>query len=243
MRRLCLVLLGACGLFGQTFEAASVKPSGPESVRMFYDRKDNPGRISYGRATLIDLLYRAYSLKDFKQISGPGWLETERYDLVATMSPQTSTEDFCVMLQNLLAERFAVSLHHETKSFPVYELVVAKNGPRLKDYDPALKPGMRVTMSMASAHMAAQGQTVSSLANWLRQPVDRFVIDKAGLTGKYDFELDYHPDSTASGAVTEGAAPSVFDALEKQLGLKLVAAKASFDVIVVDHANRVPTAN
>lgn len=161
---------------------------------MFYDRKENPGRISYFRATLIDLVYRAYSLQDFMQISGPGWLETEAYDLVATMPPETSKGDFCVMLQNLLADRFAMSVHHEAKEFPVYEIVIAKSGPRLKGYDPALKPGLRATMTMASAHMSAQGQPVASLATFLRHPVDRFVVDKTGLTGKFDFELDYHPD-------------------------------------------------
>jgi uncharacterized protein (TIGR03435 family) len=243
MRGWCLLLAFACGSYCQTFDAASVKPSGPASVRMFYDRKDNPGRISYGRATLVDILYEAYSLKDYQQISGPGWLGTEAYDVIATMPPETSKKDFLAMLQNLLAERFAVVVHHETKEFPAYELVIAKNGPRLKDYDPALKPGLRATMSGASAHMVAHGQTVAILAENLRRPVDRFVVDKTGLTGRYDFELDYHPDSTASGSVGEGSAPSVFVALERQLGLKLVAGRAEFDVIVVDHANKVPTEN
>ncbi len=243
MRGWWLVVLGACGLFGQTFEAASVKASGPASVRMFYDRNDNPGRISYGRATLHDLLYKAYDLKDYQQISGPGWLGSEAYDVVATMPASTSQADFRVMIQNLLAERFGMTVHHETKDFPVYEIVIAKNGPRLKEYDPALKPGLRATMTMTSAHMSAQGETMGVLATFLRNPVGRFVVDKTGLTGKYDIELDYHPDSTASAAAAENAAPSVFDAVEKQLGLRLVAGKATFDVIVVDHANRVPTAN
>jgi uncharacterized protein (TIGR03435 family) len=177
------------------------------------------------------------------QISGSGWIESEAYDVVATMPPETGKQDFCVMLQNFLAERFAVVVHREAKDFPVYEIVIAKNGPRLKEYDPALKAGLSATMTMATAHMIAQGQPIASLASFLRHPVERFVVDKTGLTGKYDFELDYLPDSTASTAVEESTAPGVFDALEKQLGLKLVAAKASFDVIVVDHANRVPTEN
>jgi uncharacterized protein (TIGR03435 family) len=131
-----------------TFEAASVKPAEPPNGRGFVmlqppsggpGTKD-PGRIRYPNMTLKNLLMTAYDVKNF-QISGPAWLDTERFDINATMPPDTTKEQFHVMLQNLLAERFKVMLHRETKELPTYSLVMAKNGPKMKEsvQDPAHK--------------------------------------------------------------------------------------------------------
>jgi uncharacterized protein (TIGR03435 family) len=132
----------ACGAaFGQavesnpSFEVASVKPSGPQSVR---NSNGGPGsrdpeRFTYNSAVLRDLLFRAYGLIYYReQISGPGWIDTERYDIAVKIAPGTTEELFQLMLQNLLAERFNLRLHHDTKVLSAYELVVAKNGPKLK---------------------------------------------------------------------------------------------------------------
>ena len=126
------------------FEAASVKPAGP-SVRGEMGGMrggpgtGDPGRITIARATLTDLLARAYDVWP-DQISGPAWLDDRSayvYRIDATLPPDTTAEQFRLMLQNLLAERFHLRLHHETKTRPGYELVVASGGPKLKKWDPA----------------------------------------------------------------------------------------------------------
>src|SRR5258708_29249242 len=118
-----------------SFEVACVKPSGPKSVR---NSEGGPGtkepeRFVFTSATLHDLVFRAYGLVVYReQISGPSWIENERYDIVVKMAPGTTKEQYQQMLQNLLAERFGVVVHHETKRLPGYELVIGKHGSKFK---------------------------------------------------------------------------------------------------------------
>ena len=127
-----------------TFEAASVKPAGPFVPGEMGGMRGgpgtgNPGRITIARATLTNLLTRAYDVW-FDQVSGPAWLNdgsAYAYRIDATLPPNTTMEQFRLMLQNLLAERFHLRLHHETKLRPGYELVVASGGPKLKEWNPA----------------------------------------------------------------------------------------------------------
>jgi uncharacterized protein (TIGR03435 family) len=255
---LSLIACLSAGAFAQTFDVASVKPSGPKSVRMSDGGPGthDPERFSYSKARLKDLLYYAWGLVSEQQISGPGWLETELYDIVAKIPPGTTKKQFQVMLQNLLAERFKMRVHHETKEFPVYELVVGKGGPKLtesvegappvnKDGFPPLpegRPGIVVRQDVTGrARMIGHEEPISRLADMLGNPTDRVVLDKTGLTGKYDFTLAYNWKELASA--DDDPSPNVFIAVQQQLGLKLVDKKAPFDVIVVDHAEKVPTEN
>lgn len=131
-----------CLAYGQTFDVASVKPATPPvsggrgMMRMGGPSggpgTNDPGRIRYPNMSLKNLLMTAYDVKDF-QIAGPDWLGTERFDVNATMPPDTSKEQFRAMLQNLLAERFKTTLHRETKELPIYSLVVARSGPKMKE--------------------------------------------------------------------------------------------------------------
>lgn len=145
--RICLVLAGYL-VYGQTvdpsltFDVASVKPATPPvpdgrgRIMMAGPSggpgTKDPGRIRYPFISLKNLLMNAYDVKNF-QISGPAFLDTERFDITATMPPETTKEQFKVMLQNLLAERFKMTVHRETKELPMYSLVVAKNGPKMKE--------------------------------------------------------------------------------------------------------------
>src|SRR5581483_9473134 len=106
------------------FEAASVKPSGPKSIRMFEGGPGtrDPGRITWSRATLHDVIYDAFHLQDGEQISGPDWIASEPYDITAKIPAGATKEQFRLMLQGLLAERFHMVLHHQSKEFPVYFL-------------------------------------------------------------------------------------------------------------------------
>jgi uncharacterized protein (TIGR03435 family) len=266
MHRSIPIFVFAFGAFAQSpqpaFEVASVKPSTPQSVRMFDGMMDggtrtrNPGMISYSRATLHDLIFRAYNLEDGEQISGPTWLGTEPFDIYAKIPPGTTADQFRAMMRRLLEERFKLTVHHLTKDFPVYELVIAKNGPKLKESAepapaeakegfpslPAGRPGLAVNFTGNRARLAAHQEPLTELAHALRQSAGRQVLDKTGLTGKYDFTLEYSLRDLP-GASDDDSVPSLFSALPQQLGLRLEDKKAPFDLIVVDHAERVPTEN
>jgi len=291
MRRALLstgVLIFACALaFGQaagslTFEVASVKPSPPvpPTGGVYFGPArggpgtPDPGQISWSYPTLKTLLMTAYDVKNY-QINGPAWLDTERYDVVVKVPPGATKEQVNVMWQNLLAERFGVKLHHESKEFQVEELVIAKGGPKLKEttWDPATplppgppqrnnngeltSPGAVVTIfpgPNAKAHMFAKAQPMSKLTDMLANDLRRPVLDRTGLTGLYDFSLDYTidlsgfplPPGAPAPAPNHNASdpgPDLAAVVQQQLGLRLVARKANLDVLIIDKADRVPTAN
>ena len=137
------VFVFACGpVFGQAagkleFEVASVKPAAPQTGgRVFVGRQGgpgtpDPGRVTYTNVALKNLITMAYDVKPY-QVTGPDWLETERFDIQAKLPQGATKEQANMMMQNLLAERFKLSFHKVTKEFPLYELVVGKNGPKLK---------------------------------------------------------------------------------------------------------------
>jgi uncharacterized protein (TIGR03435 family) len=276
------ILVLACGTaYGQTaegnltFDVASVKLSTGAPL-------GNPGtdggpgtrypeRYATGIATLRGLLWKAYGLVDSQeQISGPGWIDTEKYAIDARVPAGATIEQFQRMLQNLLAERFKLVIHHETKVLPVYDLVVGKNGPKFKesaaaadatgppaagvDRDgfpvlPGGRPGLLSNYALGPSgqvsHWRAQQQPISAFARMLGLPTNagRVVVDKTGLTGKYDFTLYYDVQVPGAAGVADNPTLTIFDAVEQQLGLKLVDGKAPFDKIVVDRAEKVPSDN
>ncbi len=273
----------ACAFaFGQTFEVASVKPSAPgwEKGGVYFGPArggpgtPDPGQITWSYPTLKTLLMTAYDVKNY-QVNGPAWLDTERYDVVVKVPPGATKEQVRVMWQNLLTERFGVKLHHEPKEFQVEELVIGKDGPKLKEttWDPATplppgppqrnnngelgSPGAVMTIfpgPNAKAHMVVKAQPMAKLTDMLGNSLRRPVLDRTGLTGFYDFILDYTIDLSgfplppgapkpepAAGASDPG--PDLAAAVQQQLGLRLVAAKANLDVLVIDKAEKVPTAN
>jgi uncharacterized protein (TIGR03435 family) len=245
------------------FEVASVKPSAPDSAPfhgrvlpgMLADLVDtigfsggpgskDPGRIDYKAVTLKRLLARAYDVKTF-QISGPGWLDTERYDIAAKLPPGTDSAKLRLMLQRLLTERFRITLHRETKEQPVYRLVVAKGGPKLKppEEEPHYKDEAEQKAAMqakAAAQMEAMRRrmekggphgssrfhyshgTMRQLAESLSSNLDRPVRDMTNLPGKDSFSLEWVPESSTPPAASanggDAARPSIFVAIQQQLG-------------------------
>jgi len=246
----------------------------------------DPGQITWTNATLKTLLTIAYDVKPY-QVNGPAWLDTERYDIIAKVPEGATKEQVNVMWQNLLKERFGVVVHHESKEFQVDELQVAKGGSKLKEttLDPNAPaaveagppkldkngspemngPGLMMLIQVGATggpvgHMVARAQPLSGLATVLGNQLNRPVVDKTGLTGKYDFNLEYTPDMSRMpppppGLAGPGPAPAapgdnasepgsnLAAAIEQQLGLRLVGSKAKLDVVVVDKAERVPTEN
>jgi uncharacterized protein (TIGR03435 family) len=266
-------LAGSMGLAqlsqSPTFEVASVKRSPPPGARVFFGPArggpgtPDPSQITWTYARLRDLLMTAYDVKEY-QINGPDWLTSERYDIVAKVPEGATGEQVRMMWQNLLAERFGVMLHHELKEFQVKDLVIAKGGSKLKKtmLDPLIEPGPptydkkgeltgpgndTTIMPNGEAHTVARGQPLSNLTSMLWRLLSRPVIDKTGLTGKYDFSLHFRLEmgalASAAGAPGDNAGPDITTAVEQQLGLRLVAGKAMLDLLVIDKAEKVPTDN
>lgn len=193
------------------FEVASIKSSGPQSVRGSDGGpgSPNPGRYIFNSASLLDLIAVAYEVPAFR-ISSPEPLDRQHFDLAAKLPPGATKEQFREMLRNLLAERFLLKLHIQSKEFQAYELVIAKSGSKLKDGVtagppagdgwPELPPNRPTSVSRYSVSGAyqlvrvrARQQTLAALASSILR-ADLPVVDKTGLTGKYDFNLEYSID-------------------------------------------------
>jgi uncharacterized protein (TIGR03435 family) len=217
----------------QEFEVASIKPNTSENGRS--STRPGPTEIVLENTSLrkcISLAYNASEDRD-NAISGPDWLNFERYDIAAKYPAGTSLEQVRVMLQNLLANRFKLKLHRESKEVPIYGLVAAKTGTKLVES----ASGTQGSIGMSNGHLAGKGVPLSALADRLSGPVfqlGRPVLDRTGISGVYDFTLDWIPDESA---------PSLFTALQEQLGLRLEAQKGSVEVLVVDSMERKPSAN
>jgi uncharacterized protein (TIGR03435 family) len=274
LRRAGILLLAVAGVAwpqaaissAPTFDAASIKPSAPKSIRLADGGpgSSDPGLYRFGRVTLLDLIMQGYKVDRF-QVSSKVSLENQEFDLVATVPRGATRAQLRVMLQNLLAERFHAKLHIESKEFPAYELVVAKSGLKLKEgavgarrrpedgcpdlppNQPAIAAALGTTKDGSElVCIGAQQEPLSVLARMLRVPDHLPVVDKTGLSAKYDFTLQYTPDTPLASPDAPPelpSAPFIFTALEKQLGLELVRKKLPLDVVVVDSVDPMPTEN
>ena len=264
-----------------TFDAASVKPAPPPDGRggrrvgmTGGPGTDTPGRINFENIGLGAVIGKASGVK-YYQIAGPGWFESERFNIIATVPPGTTQEQFRLMLQDLLADRFKLALHKESREMSIYSLGVAKNGPKLKKATPnpppdandaadaapiggggklatdaegypALRPGM--TMAIMSGPAGPRARLANKehtewLALMLSGQLGRPVIDATGLTGEYDISLYWVPQRPDSIASDDPNGPDLIAALQQQLGLKLEPKKGPIEVLVVDHAEKIPTEN
>ncbi|HEY4363394.1 MAG TPA: TIGR03435 family protein [Bryobacteraceae bacterium] len=240
-----LAVLASSHLLAQItpgFEVATVKPAPSQSdgrtqTRMSSDT--DKGQLTYSNVNLKEVIGRAYKVQQY-QITGPDWLETERFDISARFAPHSSTEQLGLMLQALLADRFKLALHHETKELPVYSLTVIKGGPKFKSSETA--SGITSNSNRTQWHVTAK-VSMDRFAEFLTGEAGRPVLDKTGLPGSYDLKLDWSPDTAPASADAAPSLPSLFTALQEQLGLKLEPAKGPVDMLVVDRAERVPTDN
>jgi uncharacterized protein (TIGR03435 family) len=329
---LSLIIFTSWAAFGQatgespTFEVASVKPAEPPPMGMMRvmmrggPGSADPGQITYTNVSLKNVLTIAYAVKGY-QINGPKWLDSERFDIVAKIGKGATKEQFQLMLQNLLAERFKLALHHETKELPMYALVVGKGGPKLKesveedtsgagssggsagpggpsasapppppppppgpdgpgpmrmrvgaDGMPQLPPGagkngLMMMMMNGRMRMVGNRQPIAAVIEMLGNQLGRPVVDATELKAKYDFTLDFAPEGmngpmgmmpppppgaqhdvgpgggAPMAAAPDGAGPSIFTALQEQLGLKLEQKKGPVDLLVIDRLEKVPTEN
>jgi len=205
-----------------------------------------PDGFSASNIDLKTLIASAYGVKPDQISGGPGWVASNHYDIEAKVvaangaTPQPLTrEQRNLMLRSLLADRFKLAVHNETKELPVFDLVVAKNGPKLQPAKPD-EPS-KSSMSMGgSEQLTATAIQLSALATQLSYQLHSPVIDKTGLTGAYDITLQWTPDQATASPDSPG--PSIFTAVQEQLGLKLVPSKGPVETLVIDHAEP-PTEN
>jgi uncharacterized protein (TIGR03435 family) len=231
-----------------SFEVASVKPGNPSNPRVSYS-VDPGGRFIAINITLRTLIGFAHGVRS---MGGPSWLDSQKYDIEAkpdaafarNPDPANSAQ-LRLMLQSLLEERFRLTLHRETREEHVYTLAKAKGGIKLVEpADAEVKDDKRGIMA-APGGVRGVAAPMSNLTGLLSQQLRRLVIDRTGLTGKYDFELRWTPD-TAHHAESNNDAPSdgpsLFTAVQEQLGLELESAKAPVEFLVIDHVEK-PDAN
>jgi uncharacterized protein (TIGR03435 family) len=239
-----------------TYDVASIKPSkaSDETTLLF-----RPGAFSAKGMTLKSLLKEAYGIQD-DQISGaPKWVSTQTYDIEAKVDgvdaatlEKLSEDQFKGMFRSFLRDRFQLKVHWETKELPVLALVVAKGGPKLQQAKPGDtypdgikgpdgKPAGHAGMLMwGRGRLTGQGIPIGNLVPPLTQELGRIVEDKTGLTGNYDIELRWTTDDAApdSRSASDSPGPSLFTAMQEQLGLKLESQKAPVQVLLIDHVEQ-----
>ncbi len=232
---LSLSVPGARGQSAPEFEVASVKPHSSSEGSPNVSIARDPGRLTYTNMTVRGLIREAYGLKVYPLSRGSDALSTDRYDVIAKVSPDASKEQRMLMLQALLAERFKLVVHRETKELHVYALLAGKNGPKFRAVE---DDGSAAETGSGGGHqIKAHHISMKLLAATLQGHIGDTVVDATGLTGLFDLNLDFNVDESTS---SEG--PTVFEAVERQLGLKLEARKGPVEVVVIDHLEK-PSAN
>jgi len=231
------------------FEVASIKPGDPKEPRFGIILRPG-GRFTTTNATLRQLIGFAYEVRQNQITGGPSWGDTDKYNIEAkpegsfpVPTGQRGAELIRQMLQSLLAQRFHLRVHQETKDEPIYELAVAKGGPKLKD----AAGGENESERIGRGTFTATATPIALLIKPLSQVLGRSIIDNTGLTGSYDFTLQWTPDSGQYRSL--GGAPipdppadsdgvSLVTALQEQLGLKLESAKGAVEILVIDSAEK-----
>ena len=224
-----------------TYEVVSVRPS--KSVDGMQISLE-PNGLSAGSTTLFRLIFNAYHIRPSDDIPGlPAWAKTAEFDVEAKMdddlaaalkklSSEEAQKKRALMLRALLADRFKLRVHYETRERPIYSLLIAKGGPKLKEATGVDDGG---GSWWGRGNIKIQRGPIESLAFCLSDVLGREVKDNTGLHGRYDVQLNWTPDERQG----EGeAGPTIFTALREQLGLKLVPAKGPVEVLVVDHAEK-----
>jgi uncharacterized protein (TIGR03435 family) len=237
--RMTLVLCAAalCAQNKPAFDVATVKASesfeAQGAIRIGTTAAH--GELRMAGSTLRNLIRWAYSVRS-NQVIGPAWIDSEHYDVVAKGAADSAEDQLRLMLRALLEERFKLALHRETRELPSYILAVGKNGAKLHtaegDGPSRFFPGR--------AGVSAQHVTLDRFAELLANRLDRPVVNATTLTGVYDIDLKWTPDAAAA---SDDPGPSVFTAIQEQLGLRLEAKKTPTDVLVIDRAEKIPIQN
>jgi uncharacterized protein (TIGR03435 family) len=262
LRMVVLAVFPALCLRAQlTFDAASIKPAAGDPCMCINTTPG--GHVHATSMTLKFLIEMVYQVQDFQISGGPPWFSSLRYDIEAKSDAPAKDSEVSTMLKQLLADRFQLVFHRETRELPVYALALARKdgklGPGMVESkeDSCTPPDPTKPAEASGKPNCGQGWgdarrlrsssvAVDYLATTLSRLLRTKVIDKTGLTGKYDITLDWTPDERiafglppdAAKAAAESGLPDLFGALQQQLGLKLEAQKGSVEVLVIDHAEK-----
>jgi uncharacterized protein (TIGR03435 family) len=233
---LSAVLAAAPLCFAQTaaqtpsYDVASIKPNRSGSSNS--GTSTSNGNLTATNITLRSLIRNAYGLQDFQIAGGPSWVDSDRFDIIAKAEGEPAPPQRRLMQQALLAERCNFAAHHEMREMVVYDLVLAKPdgklGAGLRHVDCAVVQTCGNT-NVNNTILKAQGRTLADFSQTLSAIVTRIVIDKTGLAGPFDIDLAWSRDQT-----TDTSQPSIFTALQEQLGLKLESSRGPVDVLVID---------
>jgi uncharacterized protein (TIGR03435 family) len=254
------------------FEVATIRPNHSDDAKLGFRMTSAEFQIQ--NASITDLIRFAYMVKSSAQLpQEPRWINSDKFDINAKigesqieamkkLTPDQRFEQNRLMVQSLLSDRFSLKLSSQTKTLPVYAMVVAKSGPRLKEVEglsppqpghspppppPAATPASAPmpTLMGRRGELKAGAVSMPFFTDWVsRQPEmsDRVVIDATGLKGSYDFELNWSPEDgrtpLLNGVPQESTGPSIFTAFQEQLGLKLESRKAPVEILVIDHVDR-----
>jgi uncharacterized protein (TIGR03435 family) len=259
------------------FEVASIKPTEdhvPASMSLGYARngvrRARNGRLTLYYATLQALVVTAYKVNQFQIAGGPSWLSSDEYEVIAKTEASATPDRIRQMLQSLLAERFKLKLHRETRELPIYELTVAKGGPKLVPtktgrciaYDgdgprPPFGSSICGGFWRRLYEVVGPAVTIPDFIGFVEDEnlVDRAILDKTGITGRFDIDVKFDPCTTAKPLIGDAPAapnsatcaefssyPSLGIGIREQLGLRLDSAKGPVEVLVIDRAER-PSAN
>lgn len=257
------LIIGA-GASAQEFEVASIKPAAPDERRMFIGPGPGGG-ISVTNMTLKQMIQNAWHIMPFQVSGGPAWIDSARYNVVAKPEKKPTPAENTRMLQALLRDRFQLAIHSETKEMPLYALVLARKDGKLGENlteskeggctapdpnqpPPLLRPGGKLGCGgaiMSQRAMNGVSVPMTELARSLSLLVGQAVIDKTGLRAKYDYTVEFTPDESAAlpgvppvAALADSSKPTLFTALQEQLGLKLESQKGPVEVFVVDRVEK-----
>jgi uncharacterized protein (TIGR03435 family) len=256
MRQLVLgiCLISAIGVAAQeaaTFDVATVKANKSGDTNGMLRRLPG-GRLTATNMPLRPMITFAYQLAGYQLVGGPSWIDSARYDVVAKMdgnplpaAPGAGADPMQIALRNLLADRFKLKVHRETRELDIYALVMLRPGtpgpsltPTKQDCAAAAAAMQRGGIQGGPGRLKFGGLPTASFAQAFSGPSGRMVVDRTGLTGSWDFELNYAPDQRSQAQAGNAAAdpdlPSFFTAIQEQLGLKLESTKGPVDVVVID---------
>jgi bla regulator protein blaR1 len=229
---------------GPAFEVASIKPSRPDD-RASFIRPAPGGGITAENVTLKTLVKTAYGIQDFQLSGGPGWLDSNGYDVQAKAEAQIGFDKIRLALRKLLADRFHLAIHTETKELPVYALVVAKSGPKFQEAKRAAQDGDG-GFHWGRGHTYGQMVTMAEFVEVLSGVLGRPVLDDTAIKGRFDLKLEWTPEGFVPRERPAGNnepqidpnGPSIFTAIQEQLGLRLESRKGPVEILVIDHAEK-----
>ena len=229
------------------FDVATVKLSPPpsgNSININLGGTRN-GRLDLANATLSDCVKFAYGIVSDAQLAGPDWMNGQgvpRFDIVGQAPADTPREQLLLMLQTLLADRLKLAVHHEQRNLSHLALVTGKSGPKMREV--SVDPTKPARNSGVRGHIAGSAMSMQVLATLLSRFERETVVDMTGLNGLFEVNLEWTPDKDP-GAVTDAveSRPTLFTAVQEQLGLRLESRKGPVEVLVIDHAEKTPKEN